>query len=138
MRRPEQDLQVAIVNLLQLYENQGYLRFYHVPNQLPRPSMLVKLIGAAKVAMIYAMIENVLRKMGKRPGVPDLVVLMSGGSSVLFECKAKDGRVSKEQSAWHSWLNGNGFDTHVVTTVEEVQLVLKPHIAMVKTFRRAA
>ena len=57
MRRPEEQLQRAVVDLLQVYQNRGLLTFCHVPN------------GGFRTKA-----EAGGRALGVRAGVPDLLV----------------------------------------------------------------
>lgn len=131
LRQTEAQLQGAIVELLTLYERQGRLRFYHVPNQLPRPSILVKLIGIAMVNKIYSLIEQSLKAMGKRNGVPDLVILLTKprGMTAYWELKSETGTLSDDQYLWLEWLGANGFPAAIVRSVDEAQALLKIYFA---------
>ena len=109
MQRPEDNLQRAVVGMLSLYENQGKLRFFAIPN-------------GGKRSKIEA---SIMKGLGVRPGVPDLCVLITNGPTLFFELKAQNGRTSPAQQDWIDWLNTRGFDCRICTTVEGVHETVK-------------
>jgi hypothetical protein len=128
----EDELQVSVVQLLNLYEARGLLRAYHIPNQLPRPKMLVNLIGIKSVNMIYAMIENKLQKMGKRKGFPDIAMVFNDGRSAYWELKVGKNKPTKEQAEWLNWLDLAGCKTAVIRDLADAEILLQDYV------RRAA
>lgn len=124
-RQSESELQAAICDLLDLYASQGRLRYWAVPNQLPRPSLLVKLIGKHQVAKIYALIEASLQRIGKKPGALDLTIAFRNGFTLFMEVKSGTGKPTKEQEELLAWFRDNGHLACVVRSIEEVQDALR-------------
>ncbi len=88
----EYRLQCAIVEILQVLENQRLIRgFYHWPN-----GMRVSIGQAVK-----------FKKMGMRKGPWDLYIVLNSGDVVWLECKAKKGALSKEQELFQYIHAGN-------------------------------
>jgi hypothetical protein len=81
--RPEQDLQKAVVQHLRVRAAPGCV-WFHVPNQ--------GTIGGRHAARI----GGILKGMGVRPGVADLILLHKGTFFAL-ELKAEFGRTSEQQ-----------------------------------------
>jgi hypothetical protein len=109
VRRPEEQLHRAVVQLLQVYANRGLLTFCHVPNGGRRNP-----IEAAA-----------LKAMGTTPGVPDLLVWLPGGGHFQIELKAKAGRLSAHQSAWISRMTDMGVAVHVVRSLDRLEALLR-------------
>lgn len=124
----EDGLQQAIVVLLSVYEAQGRLRYFHVPNQLPRPKVLAAKLGMAMVNMVYAMIENKLKSLGKRKGVPDLVITFPNGTAAFWELKVGRNKPTAEQQDWLTWFDRSGFETSVIRDVADADLLLKRYL----------
>ena len=96
-KHPEADLQRACVKLAAIYEKQGKLRYFAVPNGEKRD---------AKTGAI-------LKAMGVRAGVPD-IELLAYKRTLYVELKADEkGTFSKDQKDWRDWLisNGHGYAT---------------------------
>lgn len=85
----EDDIQKACVKMLTLLENQKMLRFFHVPNGGKR--------GARE--------GSKFKKMGVRPGVPDLVILPTKGDACFIELKAGKNTETDAQKEWGAWLS---------------------------------
>lgn len=109
MKRPEQALQKSICDLLNAWENQGQLRYFHVPNGGKRNK-----IEAA-----------IMKGLGVRAGVPDLVVLISNGPTIFLELKAGDNKPTRYQQTWLEWLNNNGRPSYVVNDADQVYGIIK-------------
>lgn len=124
----EKQLQRAVVALLSWHEKQGHCRFYHIPNQLPRPKTLSQMVGHKAVTMIYAMIDNSLKAMGKRKGVPDLCILFPDGRSAYWELKIGTGKTTPEQKDWLDWFDKSGFGTAVIRDVADAEIILRDFI----------
>lgn len=78
----EYRLQCALVEILQILENQGEIRgFYHWPN-----GMRVSIGQAVK-----------FKRMGMKAGPWDLYVVLNGGDILWIECKSEKGVLSEEQ-----------------------------------------
>jgi hypothetical protein len=109
MKRPEEALQRAVVQLLALYAGRGLLAFAHVPNGMYRTP--------AEAGRLKA--------MGTTAGVPDLLVWLDGGASFSIELKAGRGTLSAPQAAWHGTMAGLGHRVHVCRSIDEVEAVLR-------------
>jgi len=129
MNRPEQELQIACVKILRDYEALGKLAFFHVPNQG---------IVAGK-----ARIGGILKAMGLRAGVPDLVILWEDWGDIsikvdnqnlqycsyvrqmtgFIEMKAS-GSLTDSQKGWRDTLTGMGFNHAVCRSTSEMQDIL--------------
>ena len=95
-------------NLLRPMEKLGMLTFYAVPNGGWRSPVEA----------------GILVGQGVRAGVPDLVVLFSGGRSLYIELKAEKGRLSEKQVKWRDRLLGMGFAWGIAKTVDEAAALL--------------
>lgn len=62
----------------------------------------------------------ILRGMGLKPGVPDVLVI-DGGRAYWFEIKSAKGRVSVEQRACHDALALARCPTAIVRSLDEVE-----------------
>jgi hypothetical protein len=109
VRRPEEQLHRAVVQLLQVYQSRGLLTFCHVPNGGWRNP-----IEAAA-----------LKAMGTTPGVPDLLVWLPGGGHFQIELKAGSGRLSTHQAAWISRMTDMGVAVHIIRSLEGVEALLR-------------
>lgn len=106
MKRLEDQLQRAVVELLTIYEHQDKLRFFAVPNGGKRNK-----VEAA-----------IMKGLGVRAGVPDLCVLITDGPALFIELKAPKGCATESQVDWSDWLNMNGHASIFARTVETVQM----------------
>ena len=63
------------------------------------------------------------RRMGCRPGVPDILILHPSGNGkyhgLAIELKVKGGHVSKEQEEFHKRLSENGYVSIIMKPVYE-------------------
>jgi hypothetical protein len=108
----EQKLQVAIVKLLHVLENQGRLRFFHVPNG-----------GSRHV------VEAVnLKKQGVRKGVPDLVIVLPNGRTLFWELKSPKGDIRREQRDWAQYLTDSGFHHRFIRSFEQAETALREEL----------
>lgn len=104
MKRPEQEIQKAIATALRQLEGlTGNFVFFHVPNGGKR--------GKVEAAIMKA--------MGVRAGVPDLVILPRGGVPLFIELKhiPKEGRkpsASKSQTEFAEHMERLGYDCRIV------------------------
>lgn len=117
MKRPEQAGQIAVCrhlhSLEQVYKSFTY---YAVPNGgFRRP------VEAA-----------ILKAMGVRAGVPDLVLLGPNGQSCYVEFKADKGRLTESQEMFHAKLKALGFDVIVVTFDCNIQMSLDIILGVLK------
>ena len=109
VRRPEEQLQRAVVQLLQVYQSRGLLTFCHVPNGGRRNP-----IEAAA-----------LKAMGTTPGVPDLLLWAADGRSFGIELKSGAGKLSPAQIAWHATVSSLGHRVYVCRSVDDVERCLR-------------
>ena len=109
MKRPEEQLHRAVVQLLQVYQSRGLLTFCHVPNGGWRNP-----IEAAA-----------LKAMGTTPGVPDLLLWLPGGGHFAIELKAGAGKLSPAQAAWHDTVSSLGHRVYVCRSIDDVERCLR-------------
>ncbi len=103
-RHPEQDLQRAVATYLTLFERQGRLYFFHVPNGGKR--------GKIEAAIFKA--------LGVKPGVADLVVLIPRGRCCFVELKAEGGRLNGAQEAFARRVADMGFEYVIVYSLTDM------------------
>lgn len=104
MNRPEQALQRAVVQYLNLYPPPPAGPYWTAVNPVP---------GKTKVAAAIS------KALGMKPGVPDLVLCWRG-RFIGIELKAAKGRLSKAQDAAISELQLAGGAVLVVRSVEQL------------------
>jgi hypothetical protein len=111
MKRPEQQLHRAVVDLLQVYQARGLLAFAHVPN------------GGYRTPTE----AGIFTSLGVVPGVADLLVWLPGGRSVQFELKAPLAkmRLSPAQIDWIRRMTDMGVAVHVCRSLDEIEAVLR-------------
>ncbi len=71
-----------------------------------------------------------LRKEGKRPGVPDLMIPGKHGPflGLFIEMKRMEGgKVSEEQAAWIAALERMGYAVHVCEGADEAMRIIKAY-----------
>jgi VRR-NUC domain len=108
VRRSEEQLHRAVVQLLQVYANRGLLAFCHVPNGERRDRATA----------------GRLKAMGTTPGVPDLRV-WARSSGFGIELKAGAGKLSPAQLAWHETVSSLGHRVYVCRSVDDVERCLR-------------
>jgi len=111
MAGPEDEIQKACVKMLHLFEAQGRLRFFSVPNEGKR---------GFKAAQR-------LKNLGRRAGVPDLVILPTNGAACFIEMKAPKGTETDAQKDWKAWL-AEHYRHAICRSVDEMLFVLKDWI----------
>lgn len=104
MRRPESLLQEAIVAYLRAVLPRSVM-VHSVPNGL----------HTSKASGAIAVREGLLE------GVPDLMLVRSGGSAAYIEVKAGKGRLSPAQQAMIAWCQENGVPVTVARSIEDVR-----------------
>lgn len=112
---PERDVQVAIVAWLRLVLPAGSkvaaVKNEHAPRAVS--------VGARMRFFAKRREEGVLA------GFPDIVILLAGGKTVLFETKRpKNGVVSETQGILHGELTEIGHPVYLVTSIEDGRGVL--------------
>ena len=116
MTRLEDQTHRLIVDLLAIYEAQGKLSYFHPVNEGKRNPRT----GAH------------LKRLGMRKGIPDLVVMLTGGQTVFLEVKAPRKDLEPEQAAWFSRLRKAGYTCATVRSVSEAQLVVDRALGMAR------
>ena len=124
MKHPEDDIQRACIMWLEMMRKRGRLEYYAVPN------------GGKRNAITGA----ILKTLGVRAGVPDLVVLLPGNAasppkSVYIELKAPGGSLTPGQRDWRDWLTANGFEWALCKSVDELSTVVMGVINARETWR---
>jgi VRR-NUC domain len=109
VRRPEEQLQRSVVDLLRLYEARGSLTFTHCPN------------GGYRTPAEAGM----FRSLGVRAGIPDLLVWLPSGGHFQIELKAGAGKLSPAQIAWHATITNLGHRVYVCRSVDDVERCLR-------------
>ena len=109
MRRREEQLHRAVVRLLQVYQSRGLLTFCHVPN------------GGWRTRTE----AGVLKALGTKPAVPDLLLWLPGGGHFQIELKAGNGRLSAHQAAWISRMTDMGVAVHVIRSLDGLEALLR-------------
>lgn len=108
--RPEQELQKSCVIWLEMQRRVGKLTYFHVPNGGKR---------SKREAWI-------LKGLGVRAGVPDLVIGFPGGRTLYVELKAPTGSsVSQAQKEFHEELTRMGFVVNIVRTLDQLMNAVK-------------
>lgn len=106
--QPEQQLQITCVQWLELQRRMKTLTYFAVPNGGKRS----KLAGW------------ILKKMGMRPGIPDMVVGWSPAKLIFLELKAIRGYASTEQKDIHEELTRYGFKVFIIKSLEQMIQVI--------------
>ena len=104
----EARIQADIVKFLVPYRRQGLLDFFSVPNE----------------AAANPVRQGQLIAMGLRPGVSDLVIMLSEGRVLFLEVKNETGRQSDAQKSFEQTCHRLGFEYHVVRSVEDVHCLI--------------
>jgi hypothetical protein len=102
---PEDDLQMACIEWFDLQFPKLSRLLIHVPNQRKQD----KIKGAR------------LKKMGVRPGVSDLILLIPKNNSIhglCIEMKSEKGKLSENQVNWLNEVANNGYMTCVCNSFE--------------------
>lgn len=75
-------------------------------------------------------VKYIHARMDKRStiavGAPDFVLFLLGGRVLCVECKAKQGKLTPEQLAYHKELEMLGHHPIVVRSFEEFKIMVKP------------
>lgn len=110
MKHPEAQLQRAIVQYLGILEGQGRLFFFHVPNEGGRG---LKQRGA------------ILKGLGLRAGVPDLIICCPCGQVQFVEIKTERGTLSVNQGMTFAALARLGFSPDIVRSLDDMIALCK-------------
>lgn len=101
MKRPEQELQIQVAAFMDRIPG---LLFWHTPNGG----------GRSKVE------ASILKAMGVKPGVPDLIVLLPNGKVGFIELKAGKGVASPAQRQMMGELRARGCPCVEARSLEQV------------------
>jgi hypothetical protein len=107
-RRPEDDLQRTVCQYLDILMQQGRILYFAVPNGGKR-----SIVEAAR-----------MKRMGTKPGVPDLILIPKVGPVCAIELKSADGTLSLAQKQWTRTLPDFGCPVAVCRSLEEVRQFL--------------
>ena len=112
--QPEAQIQRAIVQYLGIFEKQGKLFFFAVPNQGGR--------GLEKRGAI-------LKGLGVKPGVSDLIIVWRTPAQFpmvsFIEIKSAKGVLSFEQKCFAASCSRFGFCHYIVSSLDDMILRLK-------------
>lgn len=108
--REEDAIHLAVVRYLDLTLPKDAL-FWHTPNTFP-------------TAKIQYHVK--LKAMGRKAGIPDLLVL-HGSALIGLEVKAPKGRQSKDQKVIQEQFETAGGHYHLVRSIDDVRAVLASH-----------
>lgn len=101
MRRPEQELQIQIIDLFRKIGLDRHYKFFHVPN------------GGSRTQAE----AGIFKAMGVLPGVADIQILPG---PFFIEVKARGGRQTAEQISFQSWCRSNSIECEVVFDLDMV------------------
>ena len=101
-RRVEQQIQIASVRLFDLDLAAGW-RFFHVPN------------GGGRTKAEAA----ILKGMGVKPGVADVLFLSPLGLVYMLEFKAPGKTQRREQDEWENWCGSAGVPYRIAESVDD-------------------
>lgn len=104
----EDDLQAAVCRYLDILERQGHLLYFAVPNGGKR-----NLLEAVR-----------MKRLGIRPGIPDLVLIPKAGPWCFIELKSPKGVQSEAQREWAAKLERFNCVTRVCRSLDEVRQFL--------------
>lgn len=79
-----------------------------------------------------------LKRMGLKPGWPDIIAVKPGGGFLGLELKAEGGRLSPEQKAVLEALEGCGASYAVIRSLDDLKETLAEHGVPTREHRVAA
>lgn len=104
----EEQIHSAVVDLLRVKADPRTI-FYHVPNSLPSSKRSV---------------HRFVTKLGMRPGVADLCLVLPDGRAAFLEIKAENGSQSLAQRAFQMHADFNGAPYAIARTLMEADEIL--------------
>jgi len=107
--KAEEQLQRAVCALLAIYEAKHLLAFCHVPS------------GGYRTPAE----AGILKAMGVKRGIPDLLIWTPEGHSFGIELKAGRGKESDAQVLFRSTLESLGHRVYVCWSLDEVEAALR-------------
>jgi hypothetical protein len=120
-QRIEQSFQIALVELITLNLAPGWF-FFHVPNGGFRSRTEA----------------GILKAMGVKKGVDDLIFIQRGGLVYLLELKRPDGSRTKAQRDFHFWCQANDVPSEIASDLEEAIGIITDWGALRRNIRFAA
>ncbi len=105
----EAKIQAEIVRFLSEKRKDGNLEFFCVPNE----------------AASNPVRQGQMIAMGLRPGVSDLVVLLTGSRVLFLEVKNETGVQRESQKKFQSTVQNLGFEYFIVRSTEDVKKILQ-------------
>ncbi len=124
MKHEEDQLQIVCVEWFRIqYPTLAHLLF-HVPNGGSRA------LRISKSGARFSPEAQRLKKMGIRPGVSDLFLMLPNAAyhGLWIEMKARDGKMSPEQIKFQEDASQLGFDVAVVRKFEQFKVAVDAHI----------
>lgn len=83
--------------------------------------------GKATAARIISKLVSKNQRMGQKPGVTDLVVMLDKGLTIFVELKTKTGRLSEDQKKFGSELTRRGHYGYVCRSLDEFIKIIESH-----------
>lgn len=103
-QRPEEVLQIAVAELLDLGLPQGW-RWWHTPNQR----------GTRKYWE-----QKLLKALGVKAGIQDVTIVGPDPRLVIIELKSDTGSLSKSQREWRDFYRSIGVPWFLARTIDDV------------------
>ena len=101
----------AVLDYLRLALPQA--RIHHSPNETDMSGpQAIRMVAKAK-------------RMGTRPGWPDLEILPGNGRVYFMEVKAPKGRLSDHQADLMNWMIAVGYEVAVVRSVDDAKAAVR-------------
>jgi len=119
----ESDLQKSVCDFLDLVCPEVF--YFHVANSSIMAQVIINIIGEEKGRIIIARFVNFLKKIGLKPGTPDLVLCFKPQRVVFIECKTSEGRLSGDQKVVKEKLEWLGWNFHIVRSLSDLRAVIK-------------
>jgi len=107
VKRPEQELQQQVARYLKAAA--PHLEWFHVPNSSGNRG---------------AKLGGILKSMGVKPGVPDLVFILPTGRAGFIELKAGTGKLTESQKDFRDRVTETGAFWAEARSVAEVEDIL--------------
>jgi len=112
---PEIAIHAACVEILSIYEARGKLTYLH-----PANGIFLRGTDKQRAAEIAKM-----KRMGFRPGAPDLIIIFAGGRTAWIELKSATGTLEPSQKEWRDRLQSLGHEWHLFRDSLELRDWLK-------------
>ena len=113
----EKDIQIACNDYLNYLSNSFFFRHFHVPNE------------GKKTVQYHAL----MKKMGLRPGCPDIIIEYFPGKILYIELKNEKGRLSQYQKIWK--IQSKAFETphyivkgNIAECLDQIKTIIENNI----------